>query len=727
MKWVKSIAATTLAASLLATPGFAAHAAEATPTATKDGFKLTILHSNDTHAHVEDAPKRATKVKELRAANPNSLLLDAGDVFSGTLYFNEFAGETDMKLMNLMGYDAMTFGNHEFDLGSSPEGHAALAKFVKGAEFPLLGSNLDFSKDSLFNGLQFKTVTKDFKNGQIYDGIIKEINGEKVGIFSLTTEETPTISSVANVKFANYVDSAKKAVAEFEKQGVNKIVALTHIGYDDSADWDNDQLLAKTVEGIDVIVGGHTHTKLDKPVKAETPFKNPTIIVQTGQYSENLGELDLTFNDNGAVVDYFGQLHALNDKEKPVEADPEATALLAPYKEKISKILNQSTGNTAVSPLNGGRNLWGVRAGETNLGNLITDGMLAGAKKIDPEVQFAFQNGGGIRASIDAGDITVGEVMTVMPFGNALGIVKLKGAEIYEIAEHSVKDFPKEFGGFLHFSGLQVEFDGKAPAGKRVTSIKLNGKELDKAAYYKAATNTFTAKGGDGYDTLKKVYEDGRVSEPGTIDYEMFIEHLDTLKKVDPKVEGRIIATIPFKDIAKGSETEGYVRDLYYRDLAKGTSATTYSPNANLTRAQAASFISRALKLEAKGQASFSDIAKLNDATQKEIAALAEAGIVQGTNGKFNPNAKVKRYELALMFTRAYNLQHDAKTGLKADFSDISKYNTETQNAIALMKDLKIVSGANGKFMPGDNATRAHMAKMLSNYIPFVKESKESK
>ncbi|MGN4127372.1 5'-nucleotidase C-terminal domain-containing protein [Lysinibacillus sphaericus] len=724
MKWVKSIAATTLAASLLATPGFAAKAEEATPTATKDGFNLTILHSNDTHAHVEAAPQRATKVKELRAANANSLLLDAGDVFSGTLYFNQFTGEVDMKLMNLMGYDAMVFGNHEFDLGSSPEGHAALAKFVKGADFPLLGSNLDFSKDSLFDGLQSQTITKDFQNGKIYNGIIKEVDGEKVGIFGLTTEETPSISSVANVQFANYIDSAKKAVAEFEKQGVNKIIALTHLGFDDSKEFDNDQLLASAVEGIDVIVGGHTHTKLDKAVKADTSFKNPTIIVQTGQYSENLGELDLTFNDNGAIVEYFGQLHALNDKEKPVEADADAAALLAPYTEKIAAVKQQSTGNTAVSVLDGKRGLWGVRAGETNLGNIITDGMLAGAQKIDPEVQFAFQNGGGIRASIDAGDITVGEVMTVMPFGNALGIVKMTGAEIYEIAEHSVKDFPKEFGGFLHFSGLQVEFDGMAAAGKRVTSIKLNGKELDKAATYKGATNTFTAKGGDGFETLAKVYADGRVSEPGTIDYEMFIDHLNTLKKVDAKVEGRIVATIPFTDIAKGSETEGYVRDLYYRDLTQGTSATTYSPNANLTRAQAASFIARVLKLEAKGEATFSDITSLEVATQKEITALAEAGIVQGQNGKFNPTAKVTRSQLALMFARAYNLQHDAKTGLTADFSDISKYNAETQNAIALMQELQVASGSNGKFMPGNNATRAHMAKMLSNYIPYVKEAK---
>lgn len=174
MKWVKSIAATTLVASLLATPGFAAHAAETAPAATKDGFKLTILHSNDTHAHVEAAPQRATKVQELRAANANTLLLDAGDVFSGTLYFNQFSGEVDMKLMNLMGYDAMTFGNHEFDLGSSPEGHAALAKFVKGADFPILSANLDFSKDSLFDGLQFKTVTKDFEKVKFITVLLKK-------------------------------------------------------------------------------------------------------------------------------------------------------------------------------------------------------------------------------------------------------------------------------------------------------------------------------------------------------------------------------------------------------------------------------------------------------------------------------------------------------------------------------------------------------------------------
>lgn len=623
MKWVKSIAATTLIASLLAAPSFqTVQAAETTPTNVEEGFKLTILHSNDTHAHVEAAPQRAAKVKELRAANENTLLLDAGDVFSGTLYFNQFSGEIDMKLMNLMGYDAMVFGNHEFDLGSSPEGHSALANFVKGAAFPLLGSNLDFSKDSLFDGLQSKTITSDFKNGKIYNGIIKKMDGDKVGIFGLTTEETPSISSVANVQFANYIESAKNAVAEFEKQGVNKIIALTHLGFDDSKEFDNDQLLASAVEGIDVIVGGHTHTKLTTAFEAETPFENPTIIVQTGQYSENLGELDLTFDDNGAIVEYDGQLHALNDTENPVEADAEAAELLAPYTEQITAVMQQSTGNTAVTTLDGKRGLWGVRAGETNLGNVITDGMLAGAKKIDPEVQFAFQNGGGIRASIDAGDITIGDVMTVMPFGNALGIVKLTGEEIYEIVEHSVKDFPKEFGGFLHFSGLEVTFDGKAEAGNRVQSIKLNGKELDKTAYYKGATNTFTAKGGDGFKTLAKVYAAGRVSEPGTIDYEMFIEHLNTLKNVDAKVEGRITATIPFTDIQKGSETEGYVRDLYYRNLTNGTTATTYSPFANLTRAQAASFIARALNLEAKGNSIFSDIAILDSTTQKKLRPL---------------------------------------------------------------------------------------------------------
>ena len=134
------------------------------------------MHSNDTHARTDMAPKRATAVKEVRAENPDALLIDAGDVFSGTLYFNEFQGQADLELMNYMGYDIMTFGNHEFDLGSSPEGHQALADFVEGAKFSFVSSNINFSPDAKFKGLFNDLVSSDPENGKIYSGLVKEIN-----------------------------------------------------------------------------------------------------------------------------------------------------------------------------------------------------------------------------------------------------------------------------------------------------------------------------------------------------------------------------------------------------------------------------------------------------------------------------------------------------------------------------------------------------------------------
>src|SRR5690606_16227386 len=161
----------------------------------QNDYVLTIMHTNDTHAALDKMPKTVTAVKEVRAEKANSLLLNAGDVFTGTLYFNEFQGKADLAFMNLMGYDAMTFGNHEFDLGSSAEGHQALVDFIKGANFPFVSANVNFSQDEKFTGIFNRVITEEAENGQIYNGIIKEINGEKVGIFGLTTEETKELSS----------------------------------------------------------------------------------------------------------------------------------------------------------------------------------------------------------------------------------------------------------------------------------------------------------------------------------------------------------------------------------------------------------------------------------------------------------------------------------------------------------------------------------------------------
>ena len=512
--------------------------------AAEGDFNLTIMHTNDTHANLDNVAKTVTLVKQIRAENPNNLLLDAGDVFSGTLYFNEFLGQADLAFMNLMQYDAMTFGNHEFDLGDGKDGHAGLRDFIIGADFPLVATNVDFSADPIFDGLQKKVYEENFNNGEIYNGIIKEIDGEKVGIFGLTTEETGDISSPDKITFSNYITAANEAVAAFESQGVNKIIALTHIGFNDSSDYDNDQLLAAAVEGIDVIVGGHTHVKLDKPFVYDG-HDAPVLIVQANEYNKFLGQLDVTFDDNGVITSHDGKLHDVG----AAEADAEAADLLVPYAEQIEELKNESTGVDAKVPLNGGRNEGGVRASETNLGNLITDGMLSKAKSIDPSTVIAMQNGGGIRASIDAGDITLGEVLTVMPFGNALAIMNLTGAEIISTLEHSVKEYPRESGGFLHVAGLSFNFDPEAAVGSKILAayVTVDGKkvEIDPAAHYKVATNTFTAKGGDGYAALGKAYEDGRVSEPGFVDWEMFVEHIQELGEVNPKMEGRINPVTP--------------------------------------------------------------------------------------------------------------------------------------------------------------------------------------
>ena len=508
-------------------------------------FTLSLMHSNDTHANLNQIAKKVTAVKEVRAAKPKALLIDAGDVFSGTLYFNEFKGKADLAFMNLMGYDIMTFGNHEFDLGSSPEGHQALVDFIKGAKFPFVSSNIDFSKDTRFKGLFSDLISSNPKDGKIYSGIVKEIDGEKVGFFGLTTEETSEISSPGSIAFENYIQEAKKAVKAFEGMGVNKIVALTHIGYDDNPAIDNDLNLAEMVEGIDVIVGGHSHTQLAEPIVVDEDG-TPTVIVQAYQYNDYLGTLDVEFDKKGVVVRHNGQLIKIADKAE----DPNAVKLLQPYKTRVDEIAAQETGAIAVKALENPRTATdSVRRNETPLGNLITDGMLQKAKSYDANVIMAFQNGGGIRAGINEGPITIGEVITVLPFGNTLATMNLTGAEIKQTFETSLKELPLENGGFLHVSGAKVEYDSSKPAGERVVSIKYKDRtgnyiELVDNTMYTIATNAFTAKGGDGFTVLAKAYAEGRVKDLGLSDWENFRDHLISLGNVEASREGRIVDVV---------------------------------------------------------------------------------------------------------------------------------------------------------------------------------------
>ncbi|MBX0316852.1 bifunctional metallophosphatase/5'-nucleotidase [Planococcus glaciei] len=514
--------------------------------AAEGDFELTIMHTNDTHANLDQVAKRAGIVNDIRSKKPNNLLLDAGDVFSGTLYFNTFQGQADAEMMKLMDYDAMTFGNHEFDLGAN-DGHQALSEFMFAAGVPFVSANADFSQNPYIKDYQNPEYTRVFEDGEIYNGIIKEIDGEEVGIFGLTTAETKDISSPGDVTFSNYIEAAKEAVAAFEAEGVDKIIALTHIGLNDSAKYDNDMTLAAEVQGIDIIVGGHTHTKIQPPIVVENG--DPIVIVQANEYGKFLGQLDVTFNDAGVITSHTGVLHEV--AKTALAPDTEVAAALKKYSDEIDAIKTQPTGAEAKVALNGGRSQTpgdgvGVRASETNLGNLITDGMLAKAKTVDAETVIAVQNGGGIRASIDAGPITYGEVLTTLPFGNSLAIMNLTGAELKAALEHSVSEYPNELGAFLHVAGMKFTFDPAKPAGSRVTSVSVKEGDsftaLNLAKNYKVATNTFIAAGGDGFTSFGTAYKDGRVSEPGFTDFDMFVDYITSLNEVNPKVEGRIVA-----------------------------------------------------------------------------------------------------------------------------------------------------------------------------------------
>lgn len=505
-------------------------------------FTLSLLHTNDTHAYVEQFPRLITAVNELRSQKENSLLLNAGDVFSGTLYFRQYLGLADLYFMNQLGFDAMTLGNHEFDKDS-----VTLANFIQQADFPIVSSNVNMANDAELGSLFNSTIGGSNEQGGIFPAIIKEVDGEEVGIFGLTTEDTTFLANPGdNILFESAVEKANETIDRLETQGVDKIIALSHLGYQPDLD------LAEQVEGIDVIVGGHSHTKLDAPVVVEK--KEPTLIVQANEYLKYLGVLDVTFDENGVIADYTGELKDINTYVE----DEAAKAKVEEFKAPLTELQKQVVGNTSVA-LNGERA--DVRSKETNLGNLIADGMAATANDFIP-TYIAMQNGGGIRASIDQGDITLGEVLTVLPFGNSLVTLDLTGEEILAALEHSVS--APGAGGFMQVSGLKFKYDPAKAVGERVWQVEAltadGYEELQLDKTYRVATNAFTADGGDGYSMFKTAKDSGRITELYIVDFEVFTEYLEKFNPVSPVVEGRIVQEVA-DSMAPGAPSVNEVTD----------------------------------------------------------------------------------------------------------------------------------------------------------------------
>lgn len=435
---------------------------------------ITVFHTNDTHGNAEDNGKdiigfgkMAGYIENYKKDNKNVIVLDGGDMFQGVPFANISHGNDIVPIVNQVGYDAMVAGNHEFDFGSDN-----LIQIASKLKYNMLSANV--YKDG-------KLVFKPY--------MVKEVDGLKVGIFGMSTPETLTTTHPNNIKGYEFKDIVKtaqdtvKTLKETEKADV--IIMVGHLGVEGDL---TSISVAEKVEGIDLIIDGHSHTTLP-----EGKMVNNTLIASATTALKNVGQVELTV-ENGKVTNKTAKLLAYEDF-KDVKANEAVLKEIAEVKATQEKELGVVVGKTE-KELVGEREV--VRTGESNLGQLMTNAMLdvSGA-------QIALTNGGGIRASIKAGDITKKDLVTVFPFGNTIMVKELKGKDIVAALEHGVSRYPEANGGFPHTAGITYTLDGTKEPGHRVSDVKVAGTPIDMEKAYSVVTNDFTAAGGDGYVMFK--------------------------------------------------------------------------------------------------------------------------------------------------------------------------------------------------------------------------------
>ncbi|NRP86760.1 Trifunctional nucleotide phosphoesterase protein YfkN [Ensifer adhaerens] len=540
----------------------AAALALSTSTAFAD-YQLNILHFNDFHSRVESinkfdatcsaaeeaknecfggAARLKTAIDQRRAAlaGQNVVVLDAGDNFQGSLFYTTYKGAAEVEFLNDMKIDAMTVGNHEFDDGEGP-----LAAFLDKAQFPVVTANLVIDDQSKLGN-------------RIKKSIVLTIGGQKIGIVGAVTTETPELASPGpHVKITDDAAAISAEVDALKSQGVNKIIALTHVGYP------RDVEKIGKIAGVSVVVGGHSHTLLSNtdpkaagpyPTMVDNPAGYKVPVVQAASYSKYLGDLVVTFDDNGAVKGANGDPILLDSSIKP---DPAIAArvleMAKPIEELRKKIIGSSQG-----PIEGAREI--CRVQECSMGNLVADAMLDRTK--GQGISIAIQNGGGLRASIGGGDVSMGDVLTVLPFQNTVATFQLTGANVKAALENGLSQIDDGAGRFPQVAGLKYSFDKSKPPGSRLVSVEVQEgtefKPLDPEKTYGVVSNNYMRAGGDGYTVFakdsKNAYDFGPNLESVVADY------LAAHNPYKPYTDGRItqIAAAPAAaqpEAAKPAET----------------------------------------------------------------------------------------------------------------------------------------------------------------------------
>lgn len=549
--------------------------------------KLVVIHTNDTHGRDLEGAYTTAAVAQLKqdltAAGADVLLLSAGDASQGTPLVNLSLGGTAIDFMNLAGYDAMATGNHEFDWGLEN-----LQKLAQDAEFPILAANLTYTE-----------------SGELVFGdsiVFTTDSGLKVGVFGLATPETATKAHPDKVKGVSFAagqelyDVAQQQVDKLNAEGCDYIIALSHLGDSAESAPNRSVDLLDHVTGIDLMVDGHSHTTLPE---GDTSHGD-TLRVSTGEYLNNIGVvvydaasdtetarlLSSTTEGDQTVLDYTG-------------SDPDVLAAIEAVNAEVEQELGKVFAKTEVL-LNGERDP-GVRTEETNLGNFAADAILWSARQAlgEDKVDLALTNGGGIRASIPVGDISMKTMKTVFPFGNEVATVTVTGAELLEALEAATFCTPTAVGAFPQVSGVQFTIDTTVPyengemypnstyyapakPGSRIKNVTVNGQPLDLNAEYVVATNDFTAAGGDTYGAFldKPVYKTGVALEDALVQYTSTVLNGVISEKDYGKPAGRITVNTAPVPTATPAPTASPTAAPTAAPTAVPTAAPTAAPTA---------------------------------------------------------------------------------------------------------------------------------------------------
>ena len=468
-------------------------------------FDVKIVHTNDIHARVEEddynqvigMDRLSGIAQAFTEGADGSLMLDSGDTFHGQPIATLVKGESVAKLMKACGYDAMTTGNHDWSYGKD-----RLKELGGIANVKILSGNIKNADGTSF----FDT-----------DALVKEItkNGKtlKIGVFGVSDPEMKnktTPSNVEGLDFQDAVSYAKKEAAALRVEGCDVVIALSH-----TLDPKN---VAAQVDGVDLWLCGHEHIELSESVT--TPDGSKTYVSESGYYLNSVGLINLncTMDEDGSVHVDYEKTSVDYEAAQNYPKDASVTAVLDTIKAENETELNRVIGTSPVE-LDG---VWEhIRIGQTNLGNVITDAYL-----LATGADIAFENAGGIRASIAAGTVTYGDVINVSPYGNYVVTKKLTGAQIKEMLETSLTiqkncivandsgewdAWPNDSGSYLQVGGITVRFDPAQPAGARVLSVQKDGQELEDTKEYTVAVNNYLA-GSDSYPQLADAAEIGEYS-----------------------------------------------------------------------------------------------------------------------------------------------------------------------------------------------------------------------